>query len=169
MKLYFIENIGAVKVTNNAFTGIKFYLDDHPLTKTSKNRFEILKNNETIKIQTYGNMFQGQYFKVNDIEGKYQITDKIAWYCYIFVFIPIIIGLILGNIPALAENGIYIVGGFIGGAIGGLFTGISLFISTLDINKFLKIILLILIPVITFLVLFGIGNAIVAGIKSVSE
>ena len=165
MKIYNIENIGIVKVTNNAFTGIKFYLDDHPLTKTSKNRFETLKNNETIKIQTYGNIFQGQYFKVNDIEGKYQITDKIAWYCYIFVFIPIIISLVLGNIPALAENGIYIVGGF----IGGLFTGISLVISTLDINKFLKIILLILMPVITFLVLFGIGNAIVAGIKSVSE
>ena len=85
------------------------------------------------------------------------------------MFLPIILGLTLGNIDALVDHGIYFVGGAIGGAIGGLMTGFAITVSTLELKWYIKLPVLILLSIATFFILLGLGTAIVAALKSINK
>ena len=155
-KNFEIENIGTITVAKNEFSGsFNFYLDNEKFSKTSNKNYVLMHNNEELFITLYGNSFSGFSFKLND--ETYIISYPLSWYAYILLFIPFVMGILLGNINPLASQGLYFVGGAIGGLIGGAMTAISYMFLTMEFKWYFKVLIAILSIAITFGVLLGVG------------
>ena len=159
-----IDDLGTLTVSQNAWTGgISYELDGKKFTKISKQRYELAEGEKVHEIYVSGNFFKG--IKITLGANEYQITSPLAWYCYVLAFIPVVLALTLGNIPAVARAGFYFVGGALGGAIGGLATGLNLYVGSLMMKKwYFKVLFMILIDVLAVLVLWGLGTALVAAL-----
>lgn len=160
-----IENLGTLRVfKNNIIDKWTFMLGSEKFELLSKNNYRLKREDGTdIKITIMGNNFSGFKIKVND--EIYQITERIPWYCYIFIVATFACGVTLGNISGFAESGIYFVGGLLGGAIGGFMAAAGLVVSTLNLKWYIKLLLLITILIATVFILLGVGTAIVSAIK----
>ena len=166
-KSIYIEGIGQIDAKGNELLGkYEFICENNKFNKISKTRYSLQNGEEEITLTVCGNIFTGKKIEIRN--RYYILTNPIAWYCYIFMFLPIILGLTLGNIDALVDHGIYFVGGAIGGAIGGLMTGFAITVSTLELKWYIKLPVLILLSIATFFILLGLGTAIVAALKSIN-
>ena len=157
-----IEELGTLTVVKNEFTGsFKFYLNNEEFNKVSSKEYVISKEDYTdLHLSLMGNQFTGYSVMLDD--NKYLITEPFRWYSYIFMVIPLIMGLFLGNVRAFYDAGIYFVGGAIGGLIGGVGSAASIIVFSTNLKWYYKILLGLLVIAATFGLLFGIGNGIVA-------
>lgn len=160
-----IDELGKLDVNENIWTGrISVSLDGKELKRLEKRSFELIfpdERRETLTVA--GNIFSGKSVYVN---GKtYTLTSRMPWYGYALSFIPFILTLVLGNIPALVQSGFYFVGGAIGGLIGGLFTAFSLYANSWFKKWYFRVLISLAFILISFLVCWGIGTAIVAATR----
>ena len=138
-KEFEIENLGKLEISEDVLGRFKVFLNDREQTKVSKKSFKLTTaNGDNVYLFIAGNDFGGLFFTYNGV--KYEITCALPWWVYVLSAIGLLIPFVLGNIPQLAQSGLYIVGGAIGGAIGGAFFGLSLFLSSWLKKWYLKII-----------------------------
>ena len=163
-KEFEVQEVGKLVVDFNFFSGgYKVYLNNELLPKVSKSSFSFTYQEKEERVYIGGNPFSG--IDVRILNESFMFLEKMVWYQYILALIPIVMCLIIGNVPALAQNGFYFVGGAIGGAIGGLCTALSLYTNYYSNKWYIRLLLQILFIAAAFLICFGIGNAIVAGMK----
>ena len=166
-KEYTIENIGNVCVVYNSWTGaFNVFLDGKQAKKIEKKFFVLPVLDEAgqeVHLALDGNVFKGINFYLKN--KCYNVVPKMPWHGYILCLIPLIMVLVLGNIPYLAEQGIYFVGGAIGGLIGGLFTALSLYAYSCFNKWYFKVLVAILAIILTFLACWGLGSALVTVIS----
>ena len=157
-----IEELGTLTVVKNEFTGsFRFYLNNEEFNKVSSKKYVISGKDFTdLHLTLMGNQFSGYSVMIDD--NKYLITEPFAWYSYVFMVIPLIMGLVLGNIRPFYDAGIYFVGGLIGGLIGGVGSAVSIIVFSTELKWYYKILLGLLVIAATFGLLYGIGNGIVA-------
>ena len=162
-KLIEIENVGTIEANQSILTGhFAFNFNGKPMRQLSKKEYEYPSENgkESVNIVLQGNIFKGMSFLLKD--KVYKISEPVQWYIFAFALLPFLISLVLGNMPSLAKEGFYYVGGMIGGAISGLFSGLALFFSTYTSKFWIRVLICLACLIITFGICLGIGNAIVS-------
>lgn len=161
-KLIEIENVGTIEANQSAVTGhFAFTLNGKPMRQLSKKEYEYPSENgkESIRITLNGNVFKGVWFALKD--KVYKISEPVPWYIFALALLPFIMTMVLSNIPSLAKDGFYYVGGAIGGALSGLMSGLALYFSSYTSKWWVRILICLGFLVATFGICLAIGNAIV--------
>ena len=160
-----LENLGKLTIEKSIWSGkYKAYLNNVELKKLDKTVFALPTNEEKQQyVRITGNSFSGIIVSV--LGHNYTFSNKVPWYLLILCFIPLAMCLTIGNIPSIAENGFYFVGGALGGFIGGACSGASIIGVGAFQKWYVRLLFALGMIVLAFLVCFGLGNLIVSSIK----
>lgn len=159
--VYNDPEIGNIEFSYSALTErSKVIINGVQATRINKRTLKVDMPEETYEIHITGNVFSGIKFSCK--EKVFVVTEKAPWYVYVLGIIPFVMTLVLGTIPTLPKAGFYYVGGAIGGGISGALSAIGIFLAAFSKKHIYRLLILFGIIVLTFLVCWGIGNAIVS-------
>lgn len=148
-------------VEENPWSGkITLTLGGEPLKRIGKKVFVFKMNDEEKKIVYGGNKATGTHITIED--KTFPVFPKQPPYVWPLAVLPFLLVLILSNIPALAKAGFPVVGGLIGGGISGMFSALSWYVMSMNKKHIWKILMGLAFILITILICFLLGLAIVA-------
>lgn len=135
------EKYGNIVYEESLWTGRRrFVVGGVTLTKQTKESYVGIVNQEEVRATVYGNFLKGSSIYVGG--ETYVVSLPPKWYEYVIGFIPFVLILIWGNVPALCE-----IVPVIGGAIGGAISGVTSFFSVIFMKKTENILFKLLIGV----------------------
>lgn len=154
------EQYGEILYEESFWTGSKqLTVNGEKLEKLSKNTFSLHDGEKYISVTVSGNSMTGA--KLLTESRTIQLTPKLKWYEILLALPGFILILVWGNSVALCSI-LPVVGGAIGGGISAALAVLTFFAIKRANKLWLKIIIAIIGVAVTFLICWGIGEAIVA-------
>ncbi len=137
------STLGEIIYTESVFSGRKkIFVNGKELKKQSKNVY-VTESGEQVTIK--GSFYQGVELVIG--VNKYQVSERLKWYEYLTIILPLVFNLIWGNSVTLCK-----IIPMIGGALGGLVSALVGALGLVLISKCTKVWQRILVVIGTFVV-----------------